>query len=481
MSPAASREYDLTPRQVEILNLIGRGLTNRDIGEVLGISINTVKVHVNALMNALDVSNRTEAVFIYEQLKKDSASRTAEELAIAARAGRPSIAVLPAEFSGAAAYQHLSRALAEELIRRIGAWKWFPVLDFAASAKFAGDALDYAAIRAELGAEYCVTGRIQQLGDGLRVSTTLVHAPTAEVIWSDLHDGSTTDLFTFIDAAARQIVGQMAPELLRRDSEHSGCRSFPAWNEASRAMWHIYVGSREHSAIAAEAWERAIELDPNLVFAWYAKAAGLYQRVFDQWSGDPRADMADFVKAAERCVALDLSDSAAQEICGFARLVSGRLDDAIVHLERAVVLNPSNAQAYSELGQAYTFSGRPAEGIAAFEEALTINPQGDSAWSALSGIGFAHFLLDDLSAAIEVARRAVAINPSFATTRVFLAAYLAADGRLDEAVALREAVLRDDPAFSIRRVTRSFANLSRTLATKFEAAFAAAGFESVRA
>lgn len=302
--------------------------------------------------------------------------------------------------------------------------------------------------------------------------------PPAAVIWSDLHDGSTADLFTFIDEAARQIVGQMAPELLRRDSEHSGSRSFPAWNEASRAMGHIYVGSREHSAIAAEAWERATELDPNLVFAWYAKAAGLYQRVFDQWSEDPRADMADFVKAAEHCVALDLSDSAAQEICGFARLVSGRLDDAIVHLERAVALNPSNAQAYSELGQAYTFSGRPAEGIAAFEEALTINPQGDSAWSALSGIGFAHFLLDDLPAAIEVARRAVAINPSFTTPRVFLAGYLAADGRLDEAAALRDAVLRDEPGFSIRRVTRSFANLSKTLAAKFEAAFAAAGFES---
>ncbi len=478
MTPAPASEYDLTPRQVEILNLIGRGLSNRDISGVLGISVNTVKVHVSALMKALDVTNRTEAVFIYQQLKEDSESRTGQQLELASRAGRPAIAVMPFEFAGSGPFEHLPRALAEELIRRIGAWKWFPVLDFGASAKCAGTELDFRAIQAALGAEYCVAGRIHQVGDTLRVSASLVHAATTARIWSDQLDGRTTDLFAFIDAAARQIVGQMAPELLRRDSEYSAPRSFPAWNEASRAMWHIYIGARDHSALAAQAWQRAIDLDPNLVFAWYAKAAGLYQRVLEQWSEDPQRDMLDFVKAAERCVALDLADSAAQEICGFARLVTGRLDDAIVHLQRAVALNPSNAQAYSELGQALTFSGRPEEGIAALEEALAINPQGDSAWSALSGIGFAHFLLDDVDAAIDSTRRGVALNPGLVVPRVFLAGYLAAAGREAEAAEIRETVLREDPAFSVRRLVRSFASVAPVLAEKLTRALKAAGFDA---
>lgn len=477
VSSVAAPEYDLTPRQVEILDLIGRGLSNRDIGEVLGISINTVKVHIAALMGALDVSNRTEAVFIYEQLKKESESKTGAELALAGSTGRPAIAVLPMAFSGTDELAHFSRALTEELISRIGTWKWFPVLGYDATAGLDASETNYASIREKLGIEYCVSGQIQQLGDALRISVKLVHAASAEVLFSEQFSGSTDDLFGFIDAAARKLVGQMAPELLRRDGGLTQSRSFPAWNEASKAMWHIYVGSRTHSEEAIAAWERSIELDPNLVYAWYAKAAGLYQRVFNQWSENAKSDMRDFIAAAERCVTLDLSDSAAQEICGFARLVTGRLDDAIVHLERAVVLNPSNAQAYSELGQAYTFAGDTGKGIAALEEALAINPEGDSAWSAQSALAFAFFINDDLDAAIDVTRKAVAFNPKLLVPQVFLAAYLALNGNTAEADRVRKRVLDEDPKFDARRVTRAFAAVSTDFRDRFDKALRAAGFD----
>ena len=188
--------------------------------------------------------------------------------------------------------------------------------------------------------------------------------------------------------------------------------------------------------------------------------------------------MVAFVQAAERCVALDITDSAAQEICGFARLVNGRLDDAIVHLKRAVELNPSNAQAFSELGQAYTFAGEFEAGIAAFEEALTVNPQGDSTWSVTGGIALAHFLKGDLEEAIDYQRRSVAINPNIVTPQVFLASYLAAAGALEEAHALRTGVFEKDPDFRITRVSRSLAMVSEPLQRKFATAAEAAGFGS---
>jgi DNA-binding NarL/FixJ family response regulator len=52
----------LTEREREVAELLTRGLTNRDIGRVLGIAPATVKVHVGRILEALDVSNRTEAV-----------------------------------------------------------------------------------------------------------------------------------------------------------------------------------------------------------------------------------------------------------------------------------------------------------------------------------------------------------------------------------------------------------------------------------
>ncbi len=52
----------LTTREMEILRLLARGLTNREIANAYNISANTVKNHLNNLMAKLDVTDRTEAV-----------------------------------------------------------------------------------------------------------------------------------------------------------------------------------------------------------------------------------------------------------------------------------------------------------------------------------------------------------------------------------------------------------------------------------
>lgn len=54
----------LTPRQQEILGYLVKGLTNRDIAEILRIREDTVEEHVNLLLEKIDATNRTEAVSI---------------------------------------------------------------------------------------------------------------------------------------------------------------------------------------------------------------------------------------------------------------------------------------------------------------------------------------------------------------------------------------------------------------------------------
>lgn len=52
---------DLTPREIEILHALAKGHTNKQIGKALGISENTVKNHVNSIIEKLEVSDRTQA------------------------------------------------------------------------------------------------------------------------------------------------------------------------------------------------------------------------------------------------------------------------------------------------------------------------------------------------------------------------------------------------------------------------------------
>lgn len=52
---------DLTARELEILKMLSKGPTNKQIGHALGISDNTVRNHVNSIIEKLEVSDRTEA------------------------------------------------------------------------------------------------------------------------------------------------------------------------------------------------------------------------------------------------------------------------------------------------------------------------------------------------------------------------------------------------------------------------------------
>ena len=59
---ARAKFKPLTPREIETLDLLRRGFSNKDIGQVLEISENTAKFHVKAILAKLEVTDRAEAV-----------------------------------------------------------------------------------------------------------------------------------------------------------------------------------------------------------------------------------------------------------------------------------------------------------------------------------------------------------------------------------------------------------------------------------
>lgn len=69
LSPRSARQprdirqrFGLTAGQMRVLELLVEGKTNREIGEVIGVTEGTVKIHVSAIFRALQVSNRSQAM-----------------------------------------------------------------------------------------------------------------------------------------------------------------------------------------------------------------------------------------------------------------------------------------------------------------------------------------------------------------------------------------------------------------------------------
>ncbi len=59
-----ARRRALSPREVEVLDYVRRGLSNRDIAIAMGVTEHTAKAHVKAILSKLDAADRTEAVAI---------------------------------------------------------------------------------------------------------------------------------------------------------------------------------------------------------------------------------------------------------------------------------------------------------------------------------------------------------------------------------------------------------------------------------
>ena len=62
-------QYDLTAREIEVLELMTAGMTNPEIAQNLVVSRSTVKFHVSSILSKLGVSSRTEAVALALQHK----------------------------------------------------------------------------------------------------------------------------------------------------------------------------------------------------------------------------------------------------------------------------------------------------------------------------------------------------------------------------------------------------------------------------
>ena len=64
----APLQVSITPRQQEVLDLVAQGKSNKAVARDLDLTENTVKIHVAAVLKALGVRNRTEAVMAARRL-----------------------------------------------------------------------------------------------------------------------------------------------------------------------------------------------------------------------------------------------------------------------------------------------------------------------------------------------------------------------------------------------------------------------------
>lgn len=478
----------LTPRQLEVLELLAKGLTNREIADVLGITRGTAKIHVSAVIDALEVTNRTEAAMALRDMRLGSHATSPEGEAIPGFGSRPAIAVLPFTSLGDdASHEVFADGLTEDLITTLAGWRWFPVIARNSSFAYKGQAVDVTQVARNLGARYVIEGSSRREADQVRIHLQLLDGLNGRHLLAERFDRQLGDVFAVQDEISEAIFGILEPTLVQLESlravRRSG-RSQSAWDSFQRGMHYLQKQTPDELPEARAWFERAIQSDPqfapahaNLAICLFGE--GMFAMVSnapeEESSDEPGADLEHAgdcyrasLEAATRAVELDPMDSSGHAALGGARAVLGDRAAGTASLERALELNPSSASASFALGIVSFVSGDGERAAALLERALRLSPRDPMLHHFLGALSASYLLLQRDEEALATSKRGARIEPPGSVS--YRPVTVLALSRLGRDAEARETLGRDAAAARGLRFASAFAPpaLAAELSSAFE-------------
>jgi TolB-like protein len=321
-----------------------------------------------------------------------------------------SVAVLPfVNMSSDKEQAYFSDGLTEELIDLLGRVPDLRVPARTSSFYFKGKDETIANIALQLRVRYVLEGSVRKSGQRLRITTQLIRADNAYLLWSQTYDRDDSDVFAVQDDIAKAVVAALQVKLA------AGLQVIGSRGTTSTEAYDQYLLGRqldrrtsvEGYRLAVAAYSKAIALDPNYAAAYAGLAlaeAYLSDLTGDTTEGIKRAQQSvdkaialaptdaighaarSFIRATwlwdwsgaqadiEKALIFDPRDSDVQH--RYASLLDsvGRLSEAIAAQKRAVELDPLSSNAWENLGRYYTDRGDYAEADAALGRAIDIEP-----------------------------------------------------------------------------------------------------------
>src|SRR5207248_1151798 len=151
------------------------------------------------------------------------------------------------------------------------------------------------------------------------------------------------------------------------------------------------------------------------------------------WADDANGNYADAYELAQHAVLLDGRYPTAHFAIGLVCMWTRHFDRAMAGLEEAIKLNPSFAAAHVLLGHMYLYRGEPNEAIAYTEKGVRLDPRNPRQFMWLPALAGANYQLGRYEAAVEIGRRAWALNPRWPAGLRYVVAGLGQLGRIGEA------------------------------------------------
>jgi len=356
---------------------------------------------------------------------------------------------------------YFSDGLVEGIISALSCLPELIVISRTSMLRYRGNSPDTGQIRKDLGVRYMLTGNVQRDGTKVRMSADLADCENGATIWSDRFTAEGHGLFELQDELSARVVATITPQVQEAELKRvmrKRPESMDAYEYVLRGLDLMYRFDGGQFAEAQAMFERAIKLDPTYATA-HALAANWHAvRINQGLSPEPEADLREAERLSRLALTMDRFDPQALSLAGHSRSVLFRdFDQAIELFDRAIAANPSSAIAWLRSSATFSYIGEAREARRRADIGLRLSPHDAHVFYNYSVTAPAAYAAGDYVDAALWARKSAALNPRFTANLRFLAASLAASGKIDEARQVSADLLRVHPKFSAMRFAEGYA------------------------
>ena len=333
---------------------------------------------------------------------------------------KPSVAVLPFQnMSGDPEQEYFADGMVEDIITALSRFRQLFVIARNSSFTYKGKTIDIRQVGRELGVRYVLEGSVRKAGGRVRISGQLIDVTTGAHLWADRFDGELEDIFDLQDKVTRQVIGAIAPEINRAETDRASRRpinSIDAVTECYRGIPHAqWPTGPENNDAALQYFKNAIALDPTYSLAYGGAAMCLMWRRVNKWPRDNAEDNAQLSRLADRVKELNTDDAYTLSALGFA-LVVYNVEDyevGIDMLDAAIRSNPNLGSAYLARGFLRVWDGGSDNAIADFEQSMRFSPRDPFSFTSMIGMAFGNYNAGKFAEAANWADKAIRTFPFF--------------------------------------------------------------------
>ncbi len=385
-------------------------------------------------------------------------------------------------------------SLADAVITELARVRSLVVRPSSVIAKYQGGQMDPREIGHELNVSAVLTAGFMHAGGRFRVTAQLLDVDTGDILWSDRIDTSDADIIAVQDTIAQQIVAGLRLEL--SPAEQDGIAKPSTQNAAAyeqflrgRDLFARFIFrtiAPEDCAAAIEHFQRAIELDPNFALAHDGLGAAYVNRVFKGFGGAEDYERAEV--AFQKALSIDPQLIEARMLMVFIYLWRGQKQKAREEIARARREAPDEPVVHFVKATLHRLDGEYGRALSSYERLMRLDPAAHIVASYNRALVYMYmgnfeetarqldhagdpdnplvktfralalYYTGKTDAAAELMQQNVATHPNMHGIRPFMAMFLSAQGKHEEARAqltpdvIRNAEVDADIAYSVASV-----------------------------